>query len=110
MAFSLLLNDRQRDKARVIDPLSCLSKVRRLSKKDVLYKSLRVAVIQREPARLDLHHDLVSRQKHMISIRQSPLVEQRFGCLDWLCSLIALTIAAAEDIHRYSKLVSAELR
>jgi hypothetical protein len=43
--------------ARVEDALGCLLMVARLGEKDVGNEGLRVAVVEREPARLDLHHD-----------------------------------------------------
>ena len=40
-----------------IDALRRLHVVRRLGEEDVRHEGLRVAVVEREPARLDLHHD-----------------------------------------------------
>jgi len=51
----------QLDKTLAVDPLCRFFVVLRLGPEDVLYKRLRVAIVEREPARLNLDHDAVSR-------------------------------------------------
>src|ERR1700751_2445448 len=67
-------HDRQLDEARrraaVKYPLRGLAVVRRAGKEDVVHIGLWVAVVEREPARLNLHHEPVSRQEHVIHVRQ----------------------------------------
>jgi hypothetical protein len=50
-------------------PLRGLHVIRGLGKEDVGHKGLRVAIVEREPARLDLHHDPVAGQEYMVGIR-----------------------------------------
>ena len=73
-----LWNDWQIDEAAVIDPLGSLDIVGRLGEKDVIDKALRIAVIERKPARLHLHHNAMSRQKNMIGIRQFKHIADNF--------------------------------
>ena len=44
---------------------------------DIVHKRLRVAVIEREPAGLDLHHDAVAGQEDMVGDGQGEAVAQR---------------------------------
>src|SRR5882762_10324678 len=75
---SALSDHRQIDEARraprMEDPLRGLAVVAGFGKKNVRHVGLWVAVVEREPARLDLHHDAVARQKHMVHVRQCELV------------------------------------
>src|SRR5437773_1797638 len=52
--------DARRVPGRVPDAMSLGPKIRRLRSEDVGDPGLRVAVVQREPGALDLHHDLVT--------------------------------------------------
>src|SRR5262245_4812328 len=67
-------DDRQLDEAGLIrsaiHALRCLAIVPRLSEENVVDEGLRVAVVKREPAGLDLHHDAVTRQEHVIRVWQ----------------------------------------
>src|SRR6266704_6935332 len=64
------IDDRQLDKGclagGVIDALGGFAKVAGLGPENVGNESLGIAVVQRKPARLDLHHDAVALQEHMI--------------------------------------------
>ena len=72
--------------------------VLRLGIEDVVDIGLRIAVVEREQARLDLHHDFVAGQENVIDIGQAELVfldlagSQRRG-LSKPCD-----VAAAEDL------------
>src|SRR3979411_1510247 len=55
---------------RAINALAGLGIVLGLRMKDALHKFLRIAIVKRKPARLDLHHYPVSRQENMIRMRQ----------------------------------------
>ena len=61
----------------VIDSLGRGFVVRRLCPENVLDKCLRIAVVEREPTRLNLHHHPVTWQKDVICSWQSKFVEQR---------------------------------
>src|SRR5260370_32176464 len=73
--------ERQLDEAEllggVIDPLRRLAVIARFGPEDIRDKRLRIPVVKREPARLDLHHDAVPRPKNMISRRQGETVKER---------------------------------
>ena len=77
----MCVNHRQLDEARllrgVVDALGGLTIVGRLGPEDIGHERLRVAVVQREPARLDLHHDPMPRQEDVVGRRQREAVEQR---------------------------------
>src|SRR5712692_1438203 len=78
---SSLSGERQLDEAAlldgVIDPLRRLAVIARFGPEDIRDKRLRITVVQREPARLDLHHDSVPRPKNMIGRRQGETVKER---------------------------------
>ena len=67
---SLACDNRQLDKARlvrrVIDTLRRFLIIVRHGPEDVRHERLRVAIVKREPARLDLDHDPVPRQEDMV--------------------------------------------
>ena len=69
--------DEARLAGRVIDPLRRLAVVRRLRAEDVRHEGLRIAIVEREPARLHLHHDAVARQEDVVRRRQREAVRQR---------------------------------
>jgi hypothetical protein len=54
---------------RVVDALASLYIIARLGKEYVRDEALRIAVIEREPTRLDLYHDPMPGQEHMIGMR-----------------------------------------
>src|SRR4051812_13806407 len=56
------------------DALRGLAIVARLCIHDVVDVALRIAVIEGEQTRLDLHHDAVTRQEHVVHVRQRPVV------------------------------------
>src|SRR5438552_7611810 len=68
---SLACDNRQLDKARlvrrVIDTLRCFLIIVRHGPADVRHEGLRVAIVNREPARRDWDHDPVTRQEDMVS-------------------------------------------
>ena len=83
MIFLLVRNHRHLDKARLIwrmiYPLCRGLVVRRLCPENVLNKRLRVAIIERELARLDLHHHPVAGQKYVVRGRQLKVLKQRLA-------------------------------
>src|SRR5436190_19824708 len=99
-------DQRQFDEARqvviiagcVIDPLRRLSIIPGFGPEDVWYEGLGIAVVEREPARLDLYHNPVTRQKDMVRRGQGKSVEQGLVSRDGLGRLKALAIAATEDV------------
>src|SRR6185312_3655023 len=70
MAGLLARHHRQLDVAglpgRVVNALRGLDVVRRLGEEDVRHVGLRIAVVEREPARLHLHHDAVAGAEHVV--------------------------------------------
>src|SRR6266850_6866221 len=105
MLISRRRDQRQLDEARlfvtlprrVIDALRGFAKIALLGPEDIGHESLRVAIVKREPARLDLHHDTVARQEDMIRGWQSESVEQRNVGSNWFRHFQAFAVAAAED-------------
>ncbi len=95
---------------RVVDALRRLPVVLGLRPEDARHEGLRIAVVEREPARLDLHHDPVPRQEHVVRRRQREAVDERLVGRERLGLLEALAVAAAEDVHRDRELVAAHLR
>ena len=77
----LLTHDWQLDEARpagrMVDALHRFPVVAGLRPEDVRHERLRIAIVEREPARLDLHHDPVAGQEHVVRRRQREPVEQR---------------------------------
>src|SRR5207249_6537904 len=93
-----------------IDPLSRFDVVPRFGEEGVRNEGLRVAIIERKPARLDLHHDPVPGKEHVIRRRQDELVRQRLVGRNRLWCLEAFSITSAEDIHGDAYLISAHVR
>src|ERR1700722_10597175 len=92
--------DRQLHKARLVsgavNALGRLTIVRRFREQNVRHKRLRIAVVQRKPGGLYLHHDLVAGQKHVVRGRQRELIRERPVRRDGLRLAEALAIASAE--------------
>ena len=76
--------DEARLARRVVDPLRGFSIILRLGPEDVVDEGLRIAVVEREPARLNLHHDAVARQEDVVRRGQGEAVEQRLAGRDGL--------------------------
>src|SRR5215213_2529228 len=91
-ASLILSNQRQLDETRVVDPLCCFLVVLGPRPEDALHECLRVAIVKWEPARLDLHHDAVTRQEHVIRCRQFETIFQRLIGCDRFRKLQTLTI------------------
>src|SRR5712675_339376 len=70
--------DKARLLRRAIDALAGLGIVLGLRIKDALHKLLRISIVERKPARLDLHHYPVYRQENMIRMRQFERIFQYF--------------------------------
>src|SRR5215472_5134668 len=71
---------------------------------------LRIAVVERKPARLDLHHQAVAGQEHVVHLRQREAVllhlARRYGTR----VAQALAVTPAEYVHRDSQLVATHVR
>src|SRR5207245_9859712 len=65
---------------------------------NVGHEKLPIAIIKREPTGLDLYHDAVSGEEHVVRCGQVETVDQRFVGRQRFRSLQALAIAAAEDV------------
>src|SRR5262245_34998323 len=61
----------------VVDALRRLPVIPWFGPENIGYEGLRVAVVQGEPARLDLHHDPVTRQENVVCRGQAEAVRQR---------------------------------
>src|SRR5581483_4374805 len=92
---------------RVIHPLRRLLVALWLRPKDIRHEGLWIAVVKREPARMDLNHDPVSWQENVVRSRQSEPIEQRLVWRNRFRTLQRLAIASAENISRNHQLVSA---
>jgi hypothetical protein len=66
----------------VIHALGRLDVVRGFRKENIPHERLGVAIVERKPTRLHLHHDPVSRQEHVIHGRQDEFVRQRCSWQD----------------------------
>src|SRR5258708_30104289 len=64
----------------------------------IRHERLRITVVQREPARLYLHHDPVAGQKHVVGRGQGETVQQRLIGGDCLGSFQTLAVAAAKNV------------
>src|SRR5437899_12440648 len=74
----------------VIDTLRSLAIILGICPEDAGDESLRIAVVEREPARLDLHHHAVAWQEHVVRRGQREAIEQRLISRDRLGRLQAL--------------------
>src|SRR5947208_4317858 len=68
----------------VIDALRGPAIILRVGPEDAGDESLRIAVVEREPARLDLHHHAVAWQEHVVRRGQREAIEQRLISRDRL--------------------------
>ena len=84
--------------------------VLRLGLEDIRHKGLRIAVIEREPARLDLHHDAMTRQERVVGGRERETIALRRVRRDRRGMREALPIAAAENVHGDGKLIARHFR
>jgi hypothetical protein len=94
----------------VVNPLHRFLVIGGLGPKDVRYKCLRIAIVEREPARLYLHHDAVTGEEDVVCRRQSELIKQRLIGRDRFGVGQALAIAAAKDIGGNHQLIPAQFR
>src|ERR1700674_3080252 len=94
----------------MVDALDGFAKVARLGPKDVGNESLRIAVVQREPGRLDLDHDAVAGEEDVVCRGKREAVKERLVRRDGLGHFKTLAIAAAEDISRNHQLIAAHGR
>src|SRR2546423_11972053 len=99
-----LRNQRQRDKTclagHVVDTLRGFLVILRLGPEDTLHKRLRVAIVKWKPARLNLDHDAMTRQKHVIRCRNGDAIKQRRVWRDRFRKLQTLTITTAKHVSR----------
>src|SRR5258708_14300863 len=83
--------------------------VTRFGHKNIVDVSLRVTVVQREPARLHLNHQAMSGQEDMVRIRQIEPETNFLVGRDRLWIIETLIIAAAKDITCYHQLIPTQL-
>ncbi len=98
-----LVNDWQFDEAgiagRVIDPLCCFLVVLHLREENVANERLRIAVVQREPSGLDLHHDAMSWKENMVRMGQPEFIKERLTRRDRFRGFKTFAISAAKDVR-----------
>src|SRR5437588_7839867 len=99
--------DETRLARRVINALRGFSVVAGFGPENTRHKRLRIAIVEGEPAGLDLHHDAVSRQENVVRRRQVESVKPGLVRRDGFGSLQALAITAAEDVCGNHQLVAA---
>src|SRR5713226_3291149 len=92
---------------RMVDALGGFAIVGGLGPENVGNESLRIAVVEGEPARLNLHHDAVAAQEHVIRRGEREAIEQRLVRREGLWRFKTLAIAAAENISGDHELVAA---
>lgn len=90
----------------MINALDGLAVVLGLGPENVRHEGLRVAVVERKPTGLDLHHDAVAGVEDVVDVWQGEAVEQRFIGRDRLGGIEVLAISAAEDIRGDHELVT----
>src|SRR6185369_13965907 len=93
-----------------VNSLRCLHVILRLGEEDVRNEGLRITVIKRKPTGLNLNHDAMPRQKHMVCRRQHKFIWQRLVGRQCRRSFETLAITPAENIHRNAKFITAEFR
>src|SRR5580692_5140041 len=79
----------------MVNALSGFAIVGRLGPEDVGDEGLRVAVVEREPARLDLHHDAMAGEEDVVGVGEIEAIKKRFIGGDGLGSFEAFAVAAA---------------
>jgi hypothetical protein len=95
---------------RVVDTLDCLPVIPRFCPKDAGHEGLRIAVVEGEPARLNLHHDPVPVQEDVVRRGKGEAIAQRFVGGYGLGRLEALAVPAAEYVGRHHQLITAHFR
>src|SRR5215471_17466331 len=90
--------DEARLPGRTIDALRRLLVVGRGRAKDARYERLRLAIVEREPTRLHLHHDAMTRQENVVRRRRRETVRRVTIRHDGLRTLVALAITAGENV------------
>src|SRR5687767_13880048 len=96
--------------ARVIDAMRGPLVILALGPSDVGHEALRVAVVERKPTALNLHHNPMPRQERMIHMWQCDTIGQNLASGNRLRGLEAFTVTTAEDISRHHQLKSSHLR
>ena len=92
------------------DALHSLLKVPWLGMENTGYKSLRVSIVQWEPARLDLDHETMSRSKHVVRSRKGKAICKRFIGCNCFWRFQTFTVASTKDISSNHELITAHLR
>src|SRR5260370_38729341 len=91
----------------MVDLLLRLAIILWLGPEDAWDEGLRIAVVEREPAGLHLHHDAVAGQKDVVCGGQVEAIELRLSRSDWFRVFEAFTVASAEDVGGDHELITA---
>src|SRR5215475_12373160 len=107
-------DDRQIDESRgiscAIDALCGFAVVARRCEENVVDVGLRITVVEREPARLDLHHDAVPGQEDMVDVRQCEAIGLHLSRRYRAWAREAVTVAPTEYVHGHWQLIAAHGR
>src|SRR5262249_1958615 len=111
---SMQTDQRQLNEARlpgsVVHSLDRFSVISGLGPEDIRNERLWVPVIQREPARLHLHHHAMTRKEDVVRGRQRKAIQQRLVGFDRFGPLQTLAITSTKDVRRDHQLITAQLR
>src|SRR5260370_34107049 len=91
----------------MVDTLGGFAIVAGLRPENVGHEGLGIAVVQREPALLNSHHDEVAGQEHVICRGKREAIDQRFVWRQSLGRVKALAVAATENIGSNHELITA---
>ncbi len=91
----------------MVDALGGFAIVGGLGPENVGDERLRIAVVKREPARLDLHHDAVAGQEDVIRGGQREAIEKRLVWHECFGSFKTFAVAPAENIGGNHELIAA---
>ena len=91
----------------MVDALGGLFVVLGLGPEGVGYEGLGVAVVEGEPAGLDLDHEAVAGEDDVVGYREGELVWEGFTGFDGAGGFEAFAVTAAKDVGRDHELVAA---
>src|SRR5216684_48931 len=92
---------------RMVDALGGFAIVGGLGPENVVNESLRIAVVEREPAGLNLHHDAMAGEEHVIGGGKREAIEQRLVRRQSFWCFKTLAVAAAENVGGNHQLITA---
>jgi len=94
----------------VVDALGGFAKIGGLGPKGVRDESLRIAIVEREPGGLDLHHDAVAGQKNVIGGGEREAVEERLVWREGFRRFETFAVVAAKNVGGDHELIASHFR